>query len=136
MWHTIIVKTTNDYKGTILQFLKFGLVGVANTLLALAIYYAWLFFTGSYIQANFVAWVLSVLNAFFWNNIYVFKNRQPWIKVLLKTYLSYGTTLVISTVLLYVQIEILGISNKSAPLLSLMITVPLNFALNKFWTFR
>ncbi len=118
------------------QFLKFGLVGISNTLLALAIYYTWLFLTGSYMQANFVSWVLSVLNAFYWNNRYVFKNNQDWKKALLKTYFSYGLSLLVSTGLLYIQIEKLGVSEKIAPLITLSVTVPMNFLLNKFWTFR
>ncbi len=124
------------YKDIYIQFLKFGLVGISNTLLALAIYYAWLFLTESYMQANFISWVLSVLNAFYWNNRYVFKNDQDWKKVLLKTYLSYGLSLLVSTGLLYIQIEKLGVSEKIAPLITLSVTVPMNFLLNKFWTFR
>ena len=87
-------------------------------------------------QANFVSWVLSVLNAFYWNNRYVFKNNQDWKKALLKTYFSYGLSLLVSTGLLYIQIEKLGVSEKIAPLITLLVTVPMNFLLNKFWTFR
>ena len=118
------------------QFLKFGLVGISNTLLALAIYYAWLFLTESYMQANFIAWVLSVLNAFYWNNRYVFKNDQVWKMALFKTYMSYGLSLLVSMVLLYIQIVKLGVSDTIAPLVTLLVTVPMNFLLNKFWTFR
>ena len=118
------------------QFLKFGLVGVSNTLIALAVYYAWLFFTQDYIQANFISWALSVLNAFFWNRQYVFKSSRDWKQALLKTYLSYGISLLVSMWLLYLQIEQMGISDRLAPLGSLLVTVPLNFFLNKFWTFR
>ena len=64
----------NKTNETFIQFLKFGLVGVSNTLLALAIYYAWLFLTGNYLQANFISWALSVLNAFYWNNRYYGKD--------------------------------------------------------------
>lgn len=126
----------NKTNETFIQFLKFGLVGVSNTLLALAIYYAWLFLTGSYLQANFISWALSVLNAFYWNNRFVFKNSQSWKKALLKTYASYGLSLLVSTALLYVQVELIGVSDKVAPLLTLLITVPMNFLMNKFWTFR
>ena len=124
-------------KETVVQFLKFGLVGVSNTLIALGIYYIVLYYIiENYILANFLSWVISVLNAFYWNNRYVFNNNQNWKKVLIKTYFSYGTSLIFSTGFLYVQIEYLGISNKIAPLITLLVTVPLNFLMNKFWTFR
>ena len=125
----------ND-KDAFCQFLKFGLVGVSNTLIALVIYYAVLFLYNNYMLANFLSWVISVLNAFYWNNRYVFKNNQDWKKTLAKTYLSYGATLIISMSLLYLQIDCIGISDRIAPLLTLLITVPVNFLLNKLWTFR
>ena len=87
-------------------------------------------------QANFISWALSVLNAFYWNNRFVFKNSQSWKKALLKTYASYGLSLLVSTALLYVQVELIGVSEKVAPLITLLITVPMNFLMNKFWTFR
>ena len=125
----------NDEK-LFFQFLKFGIVGISNTIIALGIYYTVLFLIRNYMLANLVSWVISVLNAFYWNNRYVFKNNQNWKKVLFKTYISYGASLFVSTCLLYFQIEWVGISDKIAPLLTLAITVPLNFIMNKFWTFR
>jgi putative flippase GtrA len=55
----------------------------------------------------------------------------------LKTYLSYAATgLVLANILLYVFVDVLGIHKSVAPFISLLITVPLNFILNKYWAFR
>lgn len=119
-----------------LQFMKFGIVGIANTGIGFGSYYLFLWLGCSYLLANLISWLISVFNAFYWNNKYVFVNNVAWTTALLKTYLSYGFSLVSGTLLLYVLVEYLGISDLIAPVCTLFLTIPMNFLLNKFWTFR
>lgn len=123
-------------KENILQFIKFGIVGLSNTIIALAIYYGLLLFGVNYLVSNTISWIVSVFNAFFWNNKYVFKNENTWLKALLRTYISYGFSFIMGSFLLYVFVDWLGISNVVAPLVLLIITIPFNFLLNKLWTFK
>lgn len=123
------------------QFIKFGLVGVSNTAISLAVYYIFLMIDRDlYLAGNVVGWVVSVANAFFWSNKYVFTSESSgWkagIKKLGKTYFSYGATFVLSTALLYLEVDILRWPAAVSPLINLLVTIPLNFLLNKFWTFR
>jgi len=118
------------------QFVKFGVVGVSNTLLQLSLYYGFVFLGLHYIVANVVAYAISVLNAYYWNNKYVFKGKGNSLRKLAKVYASYGFTLLLSTALLFVVVDIIGISYLVAPLIKLIITVPINFLLSKFWAFR
>lgn len=120
----------------IIQFLKFAIVGLSNTFIALAVYYVLLWIGCNYLIANAAAWIISVFNAFYWNNKYVFKNENTWFKALLKTYLSYGFSFLLGTFLLYVFVELCFLNTKIAPLLTLILTIPLNFIMNKFWTFK
>ena len=132
---------------SLIQFIKFGLIGVTNTaigyilnvlvLLILKPYgVAW-----DYIAGNLISFFLSVLWSFYWNNKYVFtlekgKTRNIG-KTLLKTYTSYGFTgILLNNLLSYLWIEKLGISKYIAPLINLIISVPLNFLINKFWAFE
>ena len=119
------------------QFFKFGLVGVSNAIVLLTVYYALLYIGIHYIIAYIIGFILSVLNAYFWNNQYVFKQARAtfWNK-LLKCYISYITTFVISTILLYLWVDILGISEKIAPIINICITTPINFLMNKLWAFK
>ncbi len=120
----------------LMQFIKFGIVGVSNTAIALAVYYFLLWIGAAYLLANTVSWIVSVFNAFYWNNRYVFKNDIPWFKALIKTYISYGASFVAASILLVIFVEWFGISDKIAPLLTLIISIPMNFILNKYWTFK
>ncbi len=140
------IKVSEEKIETLAQFIKFGLVGLSNTLLSYAIYLLTLLILSplklswDYFVASFLSFVLSVLWSYFWNNRFVFKQdskkRSFW-KSLFKTYLSYAFTgIILGNILLYVWVALLGIPKTLAPLLSLVITVPLNFLLNKYWAFH
>ena len=129
-------KTKND----LLQFIKFGLVGVSNTLVAWFCYYLFLWFDEDlYIVGSVVGGIASIANAFYWNDKFVFKsNNNDWkskLKRLGKTYISYGGTSLFGLFLLWVEVRFLGVSKVIAPPLNLIITIPLNFMLNRNWTF-
>lgn len=95
----------------------------------------------SYLVSNIVAFVVSVLNSFYWNSKYIFKKTKneklcAW-KTLLKTFISYGSTgVILSSLLLILLVEKIKLSKYLAPLFILVVTIPLNFILNKFWAFR
>ncbi|MCM1334058.1 MAG: GtrA family protein [Bacteroides sp.] len=94
------------------------------------------------------------------------KEKRVWWKVLLKTYASYAVGLVLSTLLLVLWVDLLEIgeafgfvnlllkplhetfafipaemdarkrSEVIAPVLNMIVTVPINFIMNKFWAYR
>lgn len=128
-------------KQTLIQFIKFGIVGVSNTAISLLVYYIVLWINPNwYLAGNVAGWIISVANAFFWNERYVFTQERNSFAAMLKrigkTYLSYGATFLLSTVLLYLEVDVWHWSAVISPLINLLITIPLNFLLNKFWTFR
>lgn len=125
------------FSDLIKQFIKFGIVGLSNTFISLVIYYILIFFKINYIAANTFAFIVSVLNAYYWNNKFVFrKSVNGSLRSLIKTFTSYGVTFVLGTMLLIIMINYLNISKVIAPILNLIITIPLNFLLNKFWAFK
>lgn len=128
-------------KNTIVQFIKFGIVGGFNTLLTYLIYFAGISLGIHYVISNAIAFVITVFISFLLNNHFVFKGEQQgklaWLKALLKVYASYASTpLVLTSILLWIQVDYLGISEKIAPLINLIFTVPINFLLNKYWAYR
>lgn len=132
-----------------MQFVKFGIVGLSNTVLSYLIYVVGLvllrklglFSKTDYIIASVIGFVLSVYWSFYWNHKMVFKLRdgqeRSWWKALIKTYISYSFTgLFLSNILLILWVQVCHISEMIAPLINLLVTVPLNFLINKFWAFR
>lgn len=122
------------------QFVKFGLVGVSNTFVSLAVYYIFYFISEDlYFIGNAVGFVVSVLNAYFWNSKFVFKEDENQNRkngaVLFKTYICYGSTFLLSEVMIIVEIELLQMSGIIAPIINLLVTIPLNYVLNKFFAY-
>ena len=125
----------------LLQFIKFGIVGISNTLISYVVYVLLVFGGFHYLVASIMGFIISVFNAYYWNNKYVFKSHtgelRVWWKVLIKTFISYaGTGLLLSNILLVLWVEFLKFSEIIAPILTLVITIPLNFLLNKYWAFK
>ena len=94
-----------------------------------------------YIIAQIFAFILSVLWSFYWNNKYVFKLSNKSLHnvfiALIKTYVSYAFTgLFLNSILSLFWVDILHVNKLFAPIINLLISVPLNFLLNKFWAFK
>lgn len=132
-----------------LQFVRFGVVGASNTAVAYGIYLVTLLAIKSvgiwikydYLIANVMSFLLSVAWSFFWNNKYVFtigdgEKRSIW-KSLIKSYISYSfTSLFLSSILMVLWVQVLGISEFFAPFMNLFVNVPINFLISKFWAFK
>ncbi|MEG1774894.1 MAG: GtrA family protein, partial [Clostridia bacterium] len=135
------VKDREAFFALVVQFIKFGVVGLSNTLISLTVYYLLVWLSPSlYMWGNVLGWVLSVLNAFYWSNKVVFQSQsntkaELW-RRLAKCYVSYGGTFLLSTALLYAEVQWWGVSEWLAPIVNLLLTIPLNFLINKLWTFR
>lgn len=154
-----------------LQFIKFCIVGLSNTIICEGIYVVLLFFGVHYLAANIIGNLISILNAYYWSNKYVFKaeegEERVWWKVLIKTYATYGFSMVLSAGLLVFWLEIVKLEQFMGPVLfllgnlgilsglskvgivletkilseilaaaiNLIITIPLNYVINKYWAF-
>lgn len=133
-------------KHTLIQFVKFGIVGATNTAVSYSVNILVIYLlskTGvswDYIAGNIAGFIAGTIWSFIWNDRFVFKNRssdENKGKILAKTFLIYGFTIIlVSNILSYVWINVFGISKYIAPIINLCISVPLNFVLNKYWAFK
>ncbi|MCR5545686.1 MAG: GtrA family protein [Lachnospiraceae bacterium] len=130
-----------------MQFVKFGIIGVINTVLSYLINVFVLLVLAPYnvewdfVAGNMVAFIITVFISFLLNGHFVFKKeegetRSFW-KTLLRTYIAYGFTgIILTNVLSFIWINLLGVSKFIAPLINLIASVPLNFIINKLWAFK
>ncbi len=130
-----------NLKKAIIQFIKFGTVGAINTVLSYAITNGAYYLLHLHEQiSNIIAFVITVFISFMLNGRFVFtenKEERNFWKSLLKVYASYSITGVFLTaILLYIEEELLGIPHYIATLMNLVVTIPLNFILNKFWAYK
>lgn len=150
----------------VLQFVKFGMVGVCNTIVSYSVYSVCYYaFHTSWHVANVMGFIISVFTAWLLQSRFVFKEsdtgeHRVWWKVLIKTYISYGFTgLFLTEILLILWLDILNIGQylspvsdwlagldfsmkpedlavSIAPFLNMVFTIPINFLVNKFWAYR
>ena len=123
------------------QFVQFGIVGLSNTLISYVVYVIFVALGTHYLVASLLGFLVSVINAFYWNNKYVFKAEEGEERTLwssfLKTFTSYaGTGLILNNILLILWVDVLKLHTMLGPIINLFITIPLNFLLNKYWAFR
>lgn len=128
------------FKDFIIQFTKFGIVGAINTILSYLITNLCYYVIHLHAQvANIIAFVITVFISFMLNGKFVFNNKEQinLIKSLLKVYASYSITgLFLNAILLYIEEQLLGIPHYIATLMNLIVTIPINFILNKFWAYN
>ncbi len=127
------------------RMIRFLFVGASNTLVGYLSYllFIWMLssfeFRYDYIIAGILSFVVSIHWAFVLNKIFVFQTsewRQTAKKELLKSYITYGFSgLVLNNILLYIFIDLCGISKYFAPILVLFFLVPFNYLVNKYWVY-
>ena len=155
------------------QLIKFGMVGVVNTLVSMMVYNVTYYLLKHVVQetiamqiGNVLGFIISVLNAYIQQSRLVFKETEDgehrvWWKVLIKTYIAYSFTgLFLTSVLLLFWSNVVHIEQylgglslwvnshfsmnltavdlgaSLAPFLNMVITIPINFLINKFWAYR
>lgn len=133
----------------LVQFVKFGLVGVSNTAISYGIemlcYYV-LFAKINWPEnvkiavTSGIAFFVSVTNSYYWNNRYVFKSGEKKsakqdLFTYLKTVACYGVTGLLLAPALKMWLGGMGVPLWLSSLGTLVITTPVNFLLNKFWAF-
>ena len=118
------------------QFIKFGAVGILNTVSSWIFYYTLLHFRVHYIIATTIAYVLSSIIGFCLNKVWVFKSKNKTGSSLLKYIVTYGSSYLLNVGLMYCFVDILNISDKLAPILVLFFTIPYNFIFSRLWVFN
>ena len=132
---------------TLRQFIKFGIIGISNTILSYIINVIVLYllkpfdFKWDFIVGNIIEFILSVLWSFYWNNKYTFKlengERRNVRSTLLRMYISYSVTgIVINNILSLMWLSVFRVNRYIAPAINIFISAPINFCLNKLWAFK
>lgn len=128
------------------QVLLFGLVGFSSSLVNLGVYNLTLWCLRmlkwlprfDFLIALFFGFVISVAWAFWFNRRYVFRTPEaPWKESLVKVYVTYSLTgIVLSGLLSLLWVSVFHIPKEIVTLINDCLCFPVNFLLNKYWSFR
>lgn len=121
----------------IFRFIKFGLVGVLNTLINWILFILLNSFGIYYIISNVIAYSISTLNSYLWNSKWVFKYSGDNVKETSVKFIVLNIIgLTLNTIILYLLVDIVGLNKLIALVITTGIVMILNYFINKLWVFK
>ncbi len=119
------------------QFVKFGIVGVSNTLLTFAIYTVLLKVFGVwYIAASAIGFAVGAVNGFLLNRAWTFRGHRGDSLTPLRWCVVQGCGLLANLGLVYVFVSDAGLDKLLAQAFATSVVVVLTFFANRAWTFK
>lgn len=118
------------------KFLKFGLVGVINTLITMIVFNGLKFIGVNILVANTIGYICGMINSYLWNNRWVFKSNTKDVSTISKFIIVNVVAMLINNGILFVLVNEVGINSTISQALAIVITTVINFVGNKIWTFN
>lgn len=112
------------------EFIRFVFVGVINTGTYYGIYLVLHnVFSMPYLAAHLIGFFISLNISFFLNTYFTYRVRPTW-----KKYLAFPLTqavnISVSTALIFIFVEFLGLNSNIAPFAAVLFTVPITFVIS------
>jgi putative flippase GtrA len=121
----------------VVQFVKFGLVGVSNTVLAFAIYTVLLKVFGVwYLAASAIGFIVGAVNGFLLNRRWTFAGHVGDSLTPVRWGVVQGCGLALNEGLLYLFVDGAGVEKLLSQAFATVIVTVLTFFVNRAWTFR
>lgn len=119
------------------QFIKFGLVGVSNTLLFFSVYtLLWKVFGVWYVAASALGFAVGAINGFLWNRAWTFKGHVSDGLTPVRWFVVQAAGDGVNSGLLYVFVDGIGFGKLVGQAVTIVIVTVLTFLANRAWTFR
>lgn len=126
-----------NHKKSLFQFIKFGIVGISNTLLtALTIWVLLKVLHCSDYVSNLIGYIVGLLNSFIWNRKWTFESKTKVSATLFKFILTFAICYILQLGNLYLLLHFTHIDSYICQLLSIVVYTIINFILNKNYTFK
>jgi putative flippase GtrA len=119
-----------------LQWLRFAVVGVSNTLLSTGVFAALFHFGVAYLLASTLAFALGALNSYTLNRRWTFRSHAPRAPELARFLCVQAVGLGVNLALLAGLVELVGIHHVFAQLLAFPAASLITFALSRQWAFN
>ena len=121
----------------VIRFIKFGMVGVINTLVNWIIFFILNALGMYYILANIIAYILGTVNSYLWNTLWVFKYKdkastETTIKFIILNLIGLG----LNTGILYVLVDLCNLNKFIGLVTTTAIVMIINYIVNKVSDFK
>ncbi len=118
------------------KLLKFGLVGIFNTLITIISFGILVKLGMNYLVANTIAYLIGVANSYYWNKNWVFKPNNKSTSMFFKFLTVNLIVLAFNTLCLFILVDKLTFNAFIAQIFAIGVGMVINFILNKIWTFN
>lgn len=137
----------NEKSGGIIQFIKFALVGVTNTVVDWIVFYLLVnsMLSNQHSLAKAISFVIAVLNSYLWNTVWTFKKEYQTVdtpkaavftKFVVVSVIGWGVNVYVFN-LASAQLTLQIINKDLLPLvLASGSAIVVNFFGNKLWTYK
>jgi len=119
------------------QLLKYGIVGISNTLLTAAT--IWVFLKVLHFNdytSNIIGYIVGLVNSFIWNRKWTFASSTRVKDTLFKFIITFAISYLFQLGNLYLLIHYTQIDSYLCQLISIVVYTGINFILNKYYTFK
>lgn len=120
----------------VVQFVKFGIVGVSNTLLFFAVYTLLLKLGVWYLAASGIGFIVGAVNGFLLNRRWTFAGHVGDALTPVRWTVVQGFGLLLNLALVATCVEVLGLDKLVGQAIAIMVVVVVTFVANRAWTFR
>ena len=121
----------------LIQFVKYGVVGISNTLLTAAI--IWIMMkvchSSDYVS-NIIGYIVGLINSFIWNRRWTFENNSQLSKTAFKFIITFAISYLLQLGNLYLLLNYTTFDAYFCQLTSIVVYTSVNFILNKYYTFK
>lgn len=123
--------------GIVGQAIKYGLVGLGNTLITAAVIWVMMKVFGfSDVVSNITGYAAGLINSFIWNKQWTFKSSASWYSSALKFGVVFAVCYLLQLGLLLYLNATLTIDSYYNQLIAMAFYTIINFVMNKFYTFK
>ena len=121
----------------VVQFVKFGIVGVSNTLIFFLVYTLLLKVFGVwYVAASGIGFAVGAINGFLWNRRWTFRGHVGDALTPVRWFVVQTSGLLVNLGLVYLLVDGVGFDKLSGQAVTIAIVTTLTFFANRAWTFR
>lgn len=121
----------------VMQFVKFGVVGVSNTLIFFAVYTLLLKVFGVwYVAASGIGFAVGAVNGFLWNRAWTFRGHVGDALTPVRWFVVQSSGLLINLGLVYLFVDGVGLGELLGQAVTIAIVTVVTFLANRAWTFK
>ena len=124
---TFVVNILEKYS----SFIRFAIVGCINTLNYYLLYILFMFVGLPYIFSHSAAFGISMIGSFYLNCYYTYKVKPTW-KKFIQFPMTYVVNYSVSTLSLFVIVDLLHLNAFIAPIISMLLPIPFTFLVSKW----